>query len=108
MSRQDERAPLLPYHRHTSRVGGATAWAALGWAASPTSNCGLDGRPDKSPPDRDPTLSRLTRGGAYRGVNPGGTPGLPKTPSLGTRGSLYHCNPRVQGVFSANVPPGTI
>ena len=47
-------------------------------------------------------------------VNPGGTPGLPKTPSLGTRGSLYHCNPRVRGVFSAktpnserNVPGGT-
>ena len=61
-----------------------------------------------------PEASARHRGGAYRGVNPGGTPGLPKTPSLGTRGSLYHCNPRFRGVFSAktpnlerNVPGGT-
>jgi hypothetical protein len=38
------------------------------------------------------------------GANPGGTPGLPKTLSLGTRGFLYHCKVRVRDVFSAKTP----
>jgi hypothetical protein len=64
-------------------------------------------RTKRRPPDHGiPTrcAPRQGRGGAYRGVNPGYPRGLPKTPSLGTRGSLYHCNPRVRGVFSAKTP----
>jgi len=49
-------------------------------------------------------ITAVEERGGIPGVNPGGTPGSPKTLSLGTRGFLYHCNPRVREFFSANTP----